>query len=217
MNILENNIKNILNNMKIEIEKKKESEKGNNEHVLEKSENNRYGSCPDFKFVLKSKKSVNKTAISRAYKSDCFNINKTVHFEALVKDKTIKRSNSFTISEETRKKCLRKLRNMMNIRNIESLYCDEIESIDEDEDINAELSKGFSFHPNSSFIFIFEIILIIANLYSFIVIPLKIVKSEDMRQGQKIFDDIMAYLVDIVYILDLISINKYKWQIVHLI
>ena len=56
-----------------------------------------------------------------------------------------------------------------------------------DEDIDSDDSRGFSFHPNSAFIFIFDIMLIMANLYTFIVIPLRIAKNEDIRGHNKVF------------------------------
>ena len=134
MNLLETNLKNILNNMKDKIVKKNEIEHENDNIEIKKSSDKRFGSCPDFKIVYKSKKNANKNRIKRAYKSDSFNNDKTIIFDSYIKEKTIKRSNSFNISEESRKKSLRKLRNMMNIKFIDTTYFNKEESTDDSID-----------------------------------------------------------------------------------
>ena len=77
------------------------------------------------------------------------------------------------------------------------------------ENENHSKSEGFSFHPNSVFVFIFDIIIIFVNLYSFIFLPVRIAKNEDIRGADTLFDEIIIYLIDIIYISDLI-ISSFK-------
>lgn len=129
---------------------------------------------------------------------------KTMDYDSFIKINSIKRSNSFNVSDESRKKILKKLKTKIIKKNKkeEKVYYNETESID--ENMNKEYSTGFSVAPNSNFIFIFDIILIIANLHSFIFIPLKIAKNENLGLENTLTEKIMIYLVDIIYIIDFI-------------
>ena len=91
----------------------------------------------------------------------------------------------------------------------ETLYNTKIgESESTDESVSNENNVGFSFHPKSKYIFIFEMILILANLYSFF-IPLRIAKNQDIG-GNNTFNELLfIFLLDLIYIVDII-INFFK-------
>ena len=199
INQLDINIKNVLNNMKLEIEKQNQENGSQYEdiNVLDNNKN-KYYTSKNLKFIYQ-KKGKNKKDINNSHS---FENKKSFDLSSSsLKDSIFKRSNSFDISEKSKKKLFKKLRNKIYI----NLRYDKYEEteISESETIE-EYSKGFSFHPNSKFIFIFEIIIIISNLYTFIFIPLRISKNEDVRGDNTLLDEILIFLIDVIYIVDLI-------------
>ena len=76
-------------------------------------------------------------------------------------------------------------------------------SFDVDSDNNENLN-GFAILPTSNFIFIFDFLLIIANLYTFIFLPLTIAHNEDIRNKESIIKEIIHYLIDLIYLSDFI-------------
>ena len=62
----------------------------------------------------------------------------------------------------------------------ETLYNTKINETDSTSEQNFnENSEGFSFDPKSNYVFAFEMILLLANLYAFY-LPLKIAKNENI-------------------------------------
>ena len=76
-------------------------------------------------------------------------------------------------------------------------------SSDDESKINKNYN-GFSFFPNSNFIFIFDFILIIANLYTFIVIPLNAARNKNLRERGIWIQEVLHYLIDIIFLFDFI-------------
>ena len=118
-----------------------------------------------------------------------------------------KRSKSFDISEQNKNKLMNDIKKNIYERiaknNLIDIYDNNLEDLDEDSDDN-EKNDGFSFNPNSNIIFIFDLLLIMANLYSIIFIPLIIVKHKDIREKKNIFEEIINYLNDIIFLADFI-------------
>ena len=118
-----------------------------------------------------------------------------------------KRSKSFELSEQNKNKLMNDIKKNIYERiaknNLIGIYDNNLEDLDEDSD-NNEKNDGISFHPNCQLIFIFDLLLIIANLYSIIFIPLIIVKHKDIREKKNIFEEIINYLNDIIYLADFI-------------
>ena len=205
---LENNIKKVLNNMRLEIEKQKDIYASDliDTNIIPHKEKNKLSSTPDLKFVFKKKKSHIKNKGTNTFIPISFKDIKYIDLEnSLLKKITLKRSHSLEFSDLLKKRIYKRMKVKLNKKSIYDKY-EQTEIIEEysEENINTENSKGFSFHPNSTYIFIFEIIIIFANLYSFIFIPLRIAKNEDMRGSNTLFDEIIIYLIDIIYFMDII-------------
>jgi len=198
VNQLEINIKNVLNNMRLEIENQKIENISQYENTDFLDRNKKIFCSSNNLKLLEKKKEMIKTKVTNNN-----SLNKIIFNFSIdsIKDKNLKRSNSFNITEKTKKKVLKRMRNKI-YKNLRYGKYDDIE-INEKETIE-EYSKGFSFHPNSKFIFIYEIIIIIANLYTFIFIPLRISKNEDVRGDDSLLDEILIYLIDIIYMVDLV-------------
>jgi hypothetical protein len=75
--------------------------------------------------------------------------------------------------------------------------------IDDESDIN-ENYYGFSFFPNSNYILIFDFILIVSNLYTFIIIPLNAARNKNLREKDVLIQEIFHYLIDIIFLFDFI-------------
>ena len=202
---LENNIKLVLNNMKNEIEKKNEEFKVmETESFTEKNVNNRFRSNPDLKFVFSNKFN------NFNNKKNTFLVQNNIILDlnfSFIKNNSIKRANSFDFSELARKKIIKtlKVKAKKNRRSSSKKYeRNKMIQIYTYENENYSKSKGFAFHPNSAFVYIFDAIIIFANLYSFIFLPLRFAKNEDIRGSDTLFDVIVIYLIDIIFISDLI-------------
>ena len=92
----------------------------------------------------------------------------------------LKKNNSFEYNEKSQKKIIKRLKTEINYKfqNEDMLkrYSEVIESGDDDSEENSKVinSRNISFSPNSNIILFFDILIIIANLYSLIVIPIYI-------------------------------------------
>ena len=197
-NQLDQNLKNVLNNMRIEIEKEKDlNESHLHEHDMPKPTKN--STCPNLKFVLIKKK-------KNDHKCRSIIIKNKLTLESnnsLYDSKDIKRSLTFDFPEHRRKKLFKKIKLQYKKIKCETILTKNNETTSSDEELNNDDYKGFSFHPKSNYVFIFEIIIIIAILYSFIFIPIKIANNEEI--GRDIICNIvLIYINDIIYIVDFI-------------
>ena len=197
---LENNIKIVLNKMRLKIEKEKEEMDSHlNDNNIQKNIKNKFCTSPNLKFNLKKKKI--------SHKCNSININNMLTLDSntcLNSNKEFKRSYSYDFSEQKIKKIIKRMKNkIFKKMRFDILYHSKIIEIDStDESIHNEYSNGFSFDPKSNFILIFEIFLIIGNLYYFITIPLRIAKNENI--GKDKIDKSIIIFIDIIYIADFI-------------
>ena len=113
------------------------------------------------------------------------------------------------LMQKIQKKIFKKFKRKLSIV---SDNCSE----DSDKD---DSSICFSLDPNSRFIFIFDLLLIIANLYNFIFLPLNLARNKDIRNQEPLLEEICYYFVDLLFLLDvLISFFRgyynYEMQII---
>ena len=215
LNQIEYNIKNVLHNMRKEIEEKKEKEKEkendnishhNDIDIIKKS--NKMSSSPDLKFNFLKKKQRTKKKNEIPYITVLMKSNTLYDLDDfLIKENTIKRAHSLDLTEQAKKKVIRRMKNKIIKKNThDKFFQTEIVTMDStvEENLDHENSTGYTLHPNCTFILIFDIILIFANLYSFIFIPLKMAKNEDERLVSKPLDILSFYIVDLIYFLDFI-------------
>ena len=199
INLIENNIKSAINNMKIEIEKKEKEMKTYNT-IFPKIKYNKLASSPNlilYSFKKKNKKT-NKN-LQTSFTEELRNSDLNLSFQNKY---LIKRNNSFDYNDLSKKKILKKIKQkIFKPHSNDSLNTTNNE---EDESDNKENIKGFSFNPNSNFIFIFDLILIFATIFSFIFIPLSIAKNKDIREKEHFIKEIMNYLIDIIFLFDFI-------------
>ena len=193
MNKLEHSIKNVLNYMKLKIEERKIKQSKNS---IYQREEGRLSSSPKLKVILSKKKKI---------RNKSFLIRNSISDFPVVKCDNIKRANSFNFKEESMQKIMKRMIFKISKNNKISLKFKRSQIIEQyslDDEINLSHLQGFSFSPDNSFIFIFDIIIIFANLYSFIFIPLTIAKNEDITKQNTIFQEIIKCLIDIIYIMD---------------
>ena len=120
----------------------------------------------------------------------------------------LKKNNSFEYNEKSQKKILKRLKTEINFKNqnedMFKRYSEVIESDDDDSEENSKVinSRNISFSPNSNIILFFDILIIIANLYSLIVIPLNIAKNKNILEKESNVEEIFKYLNDIIYLFD---------------
>ena len=124
------------------------------------------------------------------------------------KNYTKKRSRSFDISEKTKKKLLHNFKNKIFKKSNErllTLYNYNNNSTEcEDSEDNHENYKGFALLPNSNFLFTFDLLLIIADLCTFIFLPITLAKNKDLREQGHIIIEIIHYIIDLVFFLDFV-------------
>ena len=196
---LENNIKKALNNMIIKIEKNNQNE---NTISPEKLINKRT-SNPNLKIFYKIKRTKNKNVNNNLQGS--FLIQETCVFDSDIKKIFVKKRNkSLNLTEQNKKKLYKRIRNKIfkKLNNINIINNSKI--TDSEEIDNNENNRGFSFHPNNGFFLIFDFLLIIADLYTFMVIPLNIAQNKDVREIRTYFKEIVNYSIDIIFLLDFI-------------
>ena len=198
LNKIENNIKKAINNMRKKIEKTKTKRMSNNQ-ITEKIKN-KLRSSPSLKFI--KIKSIQKNKKKR--KSENSFLMKNIYNKSFTSNKIIskKRKISFDYSLQQKKNIMKKLKhkifnnkNKISIINLNTSINEEIENKDD---------KGYAFYPNSYFILIFDLLLTISVLYTFIEIPLNIAKNKDIREVGPIFKEIIHYIIDLIFLLDFI-------------
>ena len=195
LNTLQNNIKSIINKMKNEIEKKN--------HDMTKSISpriirNKRTSSPNFKINFdENKVNKHKSKNIKASFIEEYHINKLNN--SFDKKYNIKRSLSFNYSEQEKKKIFRKIKkNHIKYIFTKNFNIYNSNTFDNDSD-NDEHLKGFAILPTSNYIFIFDLLLTIANLYTFIFFPLNIAHNKDIRNKESIIKEIIHYLIDLIY------------------
>ena len=163
-------------------------------------------------FLNKKQKQKNKTRSSCS--NVCVNILKENKkedgdlsiFPIFAKEDLIKKSKSFDFTEQSRKNLRNRIKNKIkdNINNLTVIKNKDNNSSDYDDDSN-KINKNeryISFSPNSNVLLIYDILLIISNLYSFIFIPLSIAKNENLIEKELTFKEIIKYYNDFIYMLD---------------
>ena len=202
LNIIENNIKNVLSNMIIKIEKiqTKHTER---DHFSPEVKTKKLQSSPSLKFIFTKKKT--KTSKKKDLQISLFIKETTcLNFSFSKKDKK-RRNRSFDYNGSFKKKIIKKIRNKFLQK-----YSDKLTKIqntniviDDETDFN-ENYYGFSFFPNSNFILVFDFILIVSNFYTFVVIPLNAAKNKNLREREALIKEIFHYLIDIIFLFDFI-------------
>ena len=149
---------------------------------------------------------------------------KDISFENQVEEANNKISKTFVVKENKIDFFLNKINKKISQKSNDKLdVIDEEEtkesiSSDDDTDNNEDL-KGYSFSPNSNFIFIFDLIIIIVNLFSFISIPIDIARNKDIKKLESSIPGKFYYCIDLFYIFDLIlsffrGYYNYEFEIV---
>ena len=200
---LEKNIKNVLNNMKIEIEEKARGTQIET-NISPVNKKFKFTSNPNLEIIFgkKTAKSNKKRSLRNPFLDDYFHSGIDLYFKI---DKNIIRSQSFEINQIAKKKLFKRIKNKIH----KELYYKSINdtsnhnTIEEDSE-NNENDKGTGLHPNSKFILIFDFLLIIANLYYFIWIPLKIAQNKDIFEKKANIKEIIYYFIDIIFLADFI-------------
>ena len=191
---IENNLKKAINIMKNKIENEKNQKKG----IKPKSRN----SCSnrnlnDLKGIKKIRELISLSPMQN-------------------KIYIIRRNKTFDLTEESYKKLRKRIKDGIKeeIKNeiILKRVSDVIKSDnseDEEKSENRKIKKHLSFSPHSNFILIFDILLIISNLYSIIVIPLDIAKNKNILEKESNLKEVIKYLNDLIYLFDfLISLVR---------
>ena len=202
INKIEKKIKRALHNMRKDIENNTQIEKNIFPEILI----NKKISSPNLKAYYKIKKTKKDLGGSSIIQGSNI-LNSNLSF----REKYIhKRSKSYDFTEQFRKKLYRKIKKKifkqsnknLNIINNSNSYRNNSSS--EDFDYIKENNSYFSFDPNSNFIFIFDLLLIFSDLYTFIVIPLNAAKNMDIREKGSIYMEIIHYIIDLIFLLDFI-------------
>ena len=129
-------------------------------------------------------------------------------FPILTEEELTKKNKSFDFTEQSlinlrkkmKSKIQGKLQNMTIIKKMKNIRQSSGSESSDEEKIKNE--KYISLSPNSNFLLIFDTLLIISNLYSFIFIPLSIAKNEDILKKESTFKEFIKYLNDFIYMLD---------------
>ena len=202
LNIIENNIKNVLSNMIMKIERKK-TKLSEREHFSPEIKSNKLQSSPSLKFVFTKKKV--KSNKKKDLQTSLF-IKETngLNFSFSKKDKK-RRNRSFDYNGSFKKKIIKNFRNKFAQKNSDELNTIQNTNIDIDEETDFnENYYGFSFFPNSNFILVFDFILIVSNFYTFVVIPLNAAKNKNLREREALIKEMFHYLIDIIFLFDFI-------------
>ena len=204
LNEIENNIKNVLSNMLIKIEKNKVklSEK-DKEYFSPEIKPVKLQSSPSLKFIF-TKKKVKSNKKKDLQSSLYIKGTNCLSFSFTKKDKK-RRNRSFDFNGSFKKKIIKKIRNKLMQKSNDKLTTIQNTNIviDDESDIN-ENYYGFSFFPNSNYILIFDFILIVSNLYTFIIIPLNAARNKNLREKDVLIQEIFHYLIDIIFLFDFI-------------
>ena len=202
LDVIENNIKNALNNMIIKIEKN-QAKSNKKEYLSPKIKRSKMTCNPGLKFNFAKKKVKNRK--KKDLQSSLL-IKETFYPSfSLKKRYKNQRNKSFDYDKSFTKKVIKKIKNKFSRNSNDKLtrFSNIIISSDDDSKLN-ENYYGFSFFPNSNFIFIFDLILIIANLYTFIVIPLNAARNKNLRERGPWIQETLHYLIDMIFLFDFI-------------
>ena len=201
LNKIENNIKQAINNMRKEIEKKKIRRMPYS--VKPENIKKKLDSSPSLRLLkLKGNK---KNKRKRNFKNSVLMKKINIYDQSFTSNKKIKkkRNKSFEYTLQQKKNIIKRLKhkiyknkNKLSIINLNSSINDEIE--------NKDNSKGIAFHPNSYFILIFDMLLMISVIYTFVEIPLNVAKNKDIREVGPIFRETIHYIIDLIFFLDFI-------------
>ena len=195
---LENNIKLVLNNMRIEIEKKDCKNDKDNENNIQNIGKRKRLSISSFTRVN------NKDNLEEINKNDSCDMTFSV-----IKDKTLKKLHSLVLSENSKQKIFKKLRNKIKFSLKNKIQVHEKKSIKEDNSIEKEEEESdnsieYSLDPDAYFILIYDVIIILASFLNSFFIPLRIAKNEDIRGSNSFLNIFLLYLIDFIYLADLI-------------
>ena len=198
LNKIEKNIKKIINNFRKEIEKKNKISNMTN-IFAPKMMKNKLSSSPNLKifFKIKKEKTNKNKNISLLMKET-----KVLDFNGSFKKKfKRKRNKSFDYSEQQIKNFFKKIKiNLFKISIKKQFHLDNNSSL---SDINLNYkASNYSIDPNSKFIFILDLLLIISNLYTFIIIPLNTAKNKDIRERGTTIKEIIHFSIDLIFFLD---------------
>ena len=165
--------------------------------------NNRITSSPKLKLLFKIKKHKKK----KLKKDESLLMKETNVFNldySLIKKYRKKRNKSFDLNEQQKKNLLKRIKNKIFKKAKERLTIIDNTSFDDFENI----SKNTNFLviiPDTKFIFILDSVLIIVNLYAFIIIPLSVAQNKDILGKTSLFqEEVIHYLIDLIYLLDFI-------------
>ena len=187
--VLEKNIKNVINDIRVKIERKNK--------LLKRQKtlaNNNF-----FNIIKKKNQKITNKRESqrRSYGMEELPKSQKIFDQIIVKKK---RNFSYDFNELRKEKLMKKIQKKIFKKHKRKL---SIASSDNRSDSDTDVSLiGFSIDPNSRFIFIFDLLLIIANLYYFISLPLNIARNEDIKNKVTILEEICYYFVDLIFLFD---------------
>ncbi len=203
---IQKDIKKAIHNMKKEIQKKEEGTIRINSLQPNTS---KLTSSPNlqFFFTLNKVKSIKN---KKSKKFEYLNGSLVTKEKFILNDNSFrkemkkKRNNSFDYNGHIKKKIMKRIRDKMykKHKNNSTLKNKNDSSSDETDNINNY--RGHSIPPTNTFIFIFDFLLILANLYTFIVIPLSVAQNHDIRERGHLATEIIHYTIDLLYLLDLV-------------
>ena len=201
LNKIENNIKQAINNMKKEIEKKNIKRMSNS---VKADIKNKLSPTP---FLNLIKVKGNKKSKKKRNLKYSFLMKKKYYNKSFISKRKItkKRNKSFDFTLQQKKNIIKRLKNKIykNKNKFSHIKFNTFIN-DEIENENKDNTKGFAFHPNSYFIRIFDLLLMISVFYSFVEIPLNVAKNKDIREVGPIFIEAIHYIIDLIFFLDFI-------------
>ena len=200
INKLENNIKNAINNMRIKIEKENKL----NEMKQTNSPKHRHSNIFFTNMNSLKKNILKQKGFRNSIGMNLIPKNNEIFEKLIIK----KRKSSFDHNESSKKKLIKRIKKKLYLKFNKSLSLLSNNDSEENLDID-DNSKGFSFYPNSKFIFIFDLLLIITNFYNFIFIPLIIANDKDFLNNESFIKDLNNYFADLIFLLDFI-INFFR-------
>ena len=194
---LENNIKSVLNHMRNEIEQKDSENDNENDND---NENNIQEIVEKRKFSIRS-------FVRVKNKDHLEEINKSDSTFSIINIKTLKKSNSLVLSQNSKQKIFKKLRNKIktSLKKKNKAYLKEsiMENNTMEEEEESDHSIRYSLDPNGYFIIIYDVIILVVNFLNSIFIPLRIAKNEDIRGSNSFLNKCLLYLIDFIYLVDL--------------
>ena len=206
---IQKDIKKVIHNMKKEIQKKEEGAIRVNSLQTNTS---KLTSSPNLKFffTLNKIKSIKNKKSKKGKKFEYLKGSLVTKEKFVLNDNSFKkemkkkRNNSFDYNGQLKKKIIKRIRDKIykKYKNNSTLKNKNDSLSDETDNINNY--RGHSIPPTNTFIFIFDFLLIIANLYTFIIIPLSVAQNHDIREKGQLATEIIQYTIDLLYLLDLV-------------